>query len=135
MTPIKNIVQDITSANQLREQERVQSSKTQKLKREGQTKEADAAKSAASDSVNISPAARQLAESQSEVARYQEQLQALREESNGRIAQIRERISQGEFDQPQVLEGVAEAIVRLPQFQSLAEQGTEAPRSREVRRR
>jgi hypothetical protein len=64
-----------------------------------------------------------------DMARYQEMLGELKNENGDKVANVQERIAQGAYDEPVVLEKVAEAISDLPQFRALAE-GT--PESREL---
>ncbi|UCD38492.1 MAG: flagellar biosynthesis anti-sigma factor FlgM [Fidelibacterota bacterium] len=132
MAPIKNIVSDVASTERLKQQERVSTTRTDKAKKQGSVRESTAAESR-SDTVDISSTARELAEARrSDIARYQEMLGSLQNEDSEKLQGIRERIAQGEFNEPAVLERVAEAISDLPQFQALAE-GTPAPESRGIR--
>ncbi|MFB0515741.1 MAG: hypothetical protein ACETWG_03945, partial [Candidatus Neomarinimicrobiota bacterium] len=68
----------------------------------------------------------------SDIARYREMLQALGSEDGDKAQRVRERIAQGEFNQPEVLERVAETIRNLPQFQVLSESAPETPETREL---
>lgn len=132
MAPIKNIVGDVASPERLGQQERVSSTRPGKAKRQGQARESTAVESRG-DTVDISSAARQLAETRdSQIARYQEMLQALRSENGDKLQSVRQRIAQGEFNEPAVLESVAEAISSLPQFRALSESAPETPRGREL---
>ncbi len=134
MTPIKNIVADITSTDHIKQQERVSSTRSGKSKSQGQVRESSTVESRG-DTVDISSTARQLAETRdTQMARYQEMLHDLgNEEENGQQVQnVRQRIAQGEFNEPAVLESVAEAISGLPQFAALSENAPEEPGSRQV---
>lgn len=129
MAPIKNIVSDVASSERLRQQERVSSTRSEKAKKQGSTKESAPAEPR-KDKVDISSTARELAESRrSDMARYQEMLGALKSEDGEKLANVQERIAQGAYEEPAVLERVAESIANLPQFRALAEG---APESREV---
>ncbi len=131
MAPIKNIANDIGSSERLRQQDRVSSPQSGKAKRQGQVKE-DAPVEARKDSVDISSAGRELAQTRStETARYQELLASLSDGDGEKTQRIRSRIAQGEFDKPEVLESVAGAISNLPAFRSFASAPASAD-SREV---
>ena len=133
MAPIKNIVSDIASSERLRPQERVSTTRSGKAKKQGQARESATVESRG-DTVNISTAARQLAETRgTQVAQYQEMLQALKSEDGDKVQNVQQRIAQGEFNEPAVLETVAEAISNLPQFRALTESAPETPRTRELR--
>jgi len=132
MAPIKNIVGDVSSTERLGQQERVSSTRSGKAKKQGQARESTAVESRG-DTVDISSAARQLAETRdSQIARYQEMLQTLRNENGDELQSVRQRVAQGEFNEPAVLESVAEAISNLPQFRALSESAPETPQSREL---
>ncbi|MEE9466313.1 MAG: hypothetical protein V3W14_12165 [Candidatus Neomarinimicrobiota bacterium] len=132
MAPIKNIINDITSSERLRQQERVSSTQSEKAQKRGQVQEGTTVESR-QDKVDISAAARELAETRSsDVARYREMLQSLRNEEGDHIGVVRERVTQGEYDRPEVLEEVADTISRLPQFQALAESAPERPQTKEL---
>ena len=132
MAPIKNIVGDVASTESLRHQERVSSTRSGKAKKQGQVREG-AAVEPRGDSVSISTAARELAETRdSQTARYQEMLQALRNENGDELQSVRQRVAQGEFNEPAVLESVAGAISNLPQFRALSESAPKTPQSREL---
>ncbi len=120
MAPIKNIAHDIGSTERLRQQDRVSSPKSGKTTKQGQVKE-DAPVEARKDSVAISSAGRELAQTRSTAtARYQELLASLKNGDGEKTQRVRSRIAQGEFDKPEVLESVAAAISNLPTFRSLA---------------
>ncbi len=132
MAPIKNIVSDVASSERLRPQERVSTTRAGKAKKQGQARESATVESQG-DTVNISTAARQLAETRdTQLARYQEMLQSLKSEDGDKVQNVRQRIAQGEFNEPAVLEGVAEAISNLPQFRTLTESAPETPQTREL---
>ncbi len=132
MAPIKNIVNDITSSERLKQQERVAPMRSEKAKKQGQVREGTTIESR-KDTVDISAEARQLAETRSsETARYQEMLQAFKSDDGDKIQNVRERIAQGEFNTPEVLEKVAGAISDLPRFQGLSESAPETSESREL---
>ena len=132
MAPIKNIVSDVASSERLKPQERVSTTRSGKAKKQGQARESATVESHG-DTVNISTAARQLAETRgSQMARYQEMLQALKSDDGDKVQNVRQRIAQGEFNEPAVLDGVAEAISNLPQFQALTEGAPETPQTREL---
>ncbi|MCH7575562.1 MAG: flagellar biosynthesis anti-sigma factor FlgM [Candidatus Marinimicrobia bacterium] len=128
MAPIHNIGGNIDPADRIRQQDKLQSSKSDRARQPVSTGEAEA--SAPKDSVNISPAAKELAAINGEVARAQAQLKALGQEDPARVEAIRDRIESGEFDEPEVSETVAGAIARLPQFSGLLD-GPVAARSEE----
>ncbi len=132
MAPIKNIVSDVVASERLKAQERVTTTRSGKAKKQGQARESATVESHG-DTVNISTAARQLAETRgSQMARYQEMLQALKSDDGDKVQNVRQRIAQGEFNEPAVLESVAEAIGDLPQFRALTEGTPETPRTREL---
>ena len=128
MAPIKNI--GPVNPERLREQERVRESRSGQVKRQGRTDEAAASTSRA-DSVDISPTAQRMAETSSDVSRFQDVLQSYRAENTEQVAEIRQRAAAGEFDQPEVLEKVSEAIMMLPNFVTASETAAPAPRSEE----
>jgi len=133
MAPIKNIVQDIASSERLRQQERISQTRADKTKKGSQAREGASVESR-QDKVDISSAARELAETRgSDTARYQEMLAALRSENGDRIRDVQERIAQGEFNQPEVLAKVAQAISDLPQFRALSGGAPAGPESRGLR--
>ncbi|MBA7655337.1 hypothetical protein ES703_63241 [subsurface metagenome] len=133
MAPIKNIVSDVSSTERLGHQERVSSTRSGKAKKQDQARESTAVESRG-DTVDISSAARQLAETRdSQIARYQEMLQTLRNENGDELQSVRQRVAQGEFNEPAVLESVAEAISNLPQFRALTESAPETSRTRGLR--
>ena len=131
MAPIKNIGQDVASSERLRQQGRVSSERSEKAKKQGQAQESAKAESPR-DTVDISSTARQLAETRSsDTARFQELLANLN--ANGEKTQsVRARIDLGEFNRPEVLESVAEAIGNLPSFRALATSPAASPDSRGV---
>jgi hypothetical protein len=132
MTPIKNIVSDIASSERLKQQERVSPTRTDKTKKQEQPTREGAAVEPRKDTVDISTTARELAETRgNDVARYQEVLAALRNNESEKMQVARQRIAEGAYNEPAVLERVADAIVTLPQFRSLAPSAPE-PGSREV---
>ena len=126
MAPISNIDGNINPADRVRQQEKLQSSKSDRARQASTS--GDVGATASRDSVNISPAAKELAASDGEVARAQAHLQALRQEDSAKIAEIRGRLEAGEFDEPEVTEFVANTIARLPQFSALVD-GPVAARS------
>ncbi|MCH8326946.1 MAG: flagellar biosynthesis anti-sigma factor FlgM [Candidatus Marinimicrobia bacterium] len=119
MVPIHNIGGNVDPAGRIRQQEKLQSSKSDRARQASSTGEAGA--SAPRDSVDISPAAKELAAVNGEVARAQAHLRSLGEEDPARVEAIRGRIAEGEFDEPEVSDFVAGAIARLPQFSALAD--------------
>ncbi|UCH61698.1 MAG: flagellar biosynthesis anti-sigma factor FlgM [Fidelibacterota bacterium] len=133
MAPIKNIVGDVPSPERLKPQDRVSTTRSDKAKKQGQARESATVESRG-DTVNISTAARQLAETRdTQMAQYQDMLQALKSEDGDKVKNVQQRIAQGEFNEPAVLESVAEAISNLPQFQALTESAPETSRTRELR--
>lgn len=120
MALVNNIGNNLNPVDRAKEQERVQSSKADRARRTSQSQRADSA-AAPRDSVDISSEAKQLAASESEIARLQNQLQALGQRDESKIAEIRQRVENGDFEQPEVVEAVAETIVNLPQFNNLAD--------------
>ncbi|MFC1481113.1 hypothetical protein ACFL6E_02580 [Candidatus Neomarinimicrobiota bacterium] len=119
MTPVNNIGSGLP-ADQVRQQDRVNTRKGEKVPEStgsGERIAADAAK----DSVDISPAALRLAEESQEVARFQQILRSIQEEERPELDQVRARIVQGEFNRPEVIEQVAGAIASLPPFAEFAE--------------
>ena len=120
MTPIKNIASDVASSERVRQQERVSTSRSDKAKKQAPATESAKVESR-KDTVDISSAARQLAETRtSETARYQAILATFKGGNGQKARNVQARIAQGEFDKPEVLESVADAISNLPQFRSLA---------------
>lgn len=132
MAPIKNIVSDIASTERLKQQEQVAQTRTDKTKKQQSTREG-AAVEPRKDTVDISSTARELAQTRgSDVARYQEMLAGMRNDESEKMQTVRQRVAEGAYNEPAVLEKVADAIVTLPQFRSLAESAPETPRSREI---
>ena len=131
MGPVKNIGNDVAASERLRQQERVSSGRSEKAKQQGQAQEGAPAKPVR-DTVDISTTARQLAETRStDTARYQELLANLT--ANGeKTRSVRARIDRGDFDRPEVLESVAEAIGNLPSFRALATSPAASPDSRGI---
>ena len=83
MAPIHNIGGNIDPADRIRQQDKLQSSKSGRARQPVSTGEAGA--SAPKDSVNISPAAKELAAINGELARAQAQLLALGQEDPARV--------------------------------------------------
>lgn len=132
MTPIKNIVSDIASSERLKQQERVAPTRTDKTKKQ-QPAQKSATVEPRKDTVDISSTAREMAETRgSDVARYQEMLSSMRNDESEKLQTVRQRIAEGTYNEPAVLDRVAEAIVTLPQFRAMAESTPEAPKSREI---
>lgn len=116
MTPIKNIGEPV-SPDRLKEQDRIRQSRSERVGSSGRTSESDAASTVSrADSVDISPSAKKLAETANDVTRFQDVLRSMRNEGSEQILELRQRIETGEFDKPEVLERVSEAILRLPNF-------------------
>ena len=129
MAPIKNIGGSV-SPDRLREQERVRESSTKRAKQSGRTTES-ASTTTRSDTVDISPAAQRMAEASSDISRFQDMLQSLRTENTGQVAELQQRVEAGEFDKPEVLERVSEAILNLPHFVTSDEEAAPLPRLEE----
>ena len=72
------------------------------------------------DSVAISGAAKKLAESHGKIGQYRDQLRSIQEQNATRVAQVKQKVVQGAYNNPKVLEDVAATISRLPHFRSLA---------------
>ena len=125
MAPIKNVGGSV-SPERLREQERVRESSAKRAKQPGRTDSASATTRA--DTVDISPAAQRMADASSDVSRFQDMLQSLRTEDTGQVAEMRQRVEAGEFDKPEVLERVSEAILNLPHFVTSDEEAAPLPR-------
>ncbi len=131
MTPIKNIGEPV-SPDRLKEQDRVRQSRSDRAGRAGRTSESDAAApTTRADSVDISPTAKKLAESANDVTHFQDVLRSMRNEGSEQIIELRQRIQTGEFDKPEVLERVSEAILMLPHFVRFEEKSEPVPRSDE----
>ena len=127
MAAVNNIGDSLNPVDRAKQQDRVQSSKADRAKRQGAPQRADSA-AAPADSVDISSAAKQLAASDSDIARLQDQLQSLGQPDEARIADVRQRIENGDFEQPEVAEAVAETISGLPQFRNVPDESTGATR-------
>ena len=127
MAPVNNIGNNINPADRLKQQERVQTARTERGRQSSAAKETQSS-AASPDSVNISSEAQQLAASGGEISRIQEQLGALREENSGQIAELRGRIEAGDFDRPEITAAVAETISSLPPFRALQDEPQEIPR-------
>ena len=69
-------------------------------------------------SVSISTRGKELAGTQSSVARYQGQLRKLDGGRAERISQLRGSIAEGGLQSPEVLDNVAATVLRLPQFRA-----------------
>ncbi len=129
MTPIKNISEP-TSPDRLKEQDRVRQSRSERVKRSGRASESSAASATSRvDSVDISTTAKKLAESANDVTRFQDVLRSMRNEGSEQLIELRQRIQTGEFDKPEVLERVSEAILKLPHFIRFEEKPAVAARS------
>lgn len=128
MALIKNIGGSV-SPDRLREQERVRESSTKRAKQSGRTD--SAATTTRTDTVDISPAAQRMAEASSDISRFQDMLQSLRTENTGQVAELQQRVEAGEFDKPEVLERVSEAILGLPHFVTSDEEAAPLPRLEE----
>ena len=129
MTPIKNIGEPV-SPDRLKEQDRIRQSRSDGVGRSARTSEADGASATGrADSVNISPRAKKMAETASDVTRFQDVLKSMRNEGSEQILELRHRIETGEFDKPEVLERVSEAILMLPNFVSFKEKAEPVTRS------
>ncbi len=129
MTPIKNIVEPV-APDRLKEQDRIRQSRSDRAGRAGRTAESDAAATTSRvDSVDISPTAKKLAENANDVTRFQDVLKSMRNEGSEQIIELRHRIQTGEFDKPEVLERVSEAILMLPHFVRFEEKPEPAARS------
>ncbi|MCK4577872.1 MAG: flagellar biosynthesis anti-sigma factor FlgM [Candidatus Marinimicrobia bacterium] len=129
MTPIKNIGDPLSSADKVREQERLRESQSSKVRKDSSVEQSSTTERP--DSVNISSAARRLAESTTEVSRFQQSLDSLREPDAARLEELRQRIESGEFERPEVIDRLADSILRLPQFESGSSDSAVAPRSEE----
>ncbi len=127
MAPVHNIGNNINPAERLKEQERVQTARSQRGGKSSASSDVQSSV-APRDSVSISSAAQQLAAGGSEISRIQEQLGALREEDSARIAVLRERIESGEFERPEITAAVAETISSLPHFRALQYEPQDIPR-------
>ncbi|MFC1746875.1 flagellar biosynthesis anti-sigma factor FlgM [Candidatus Neomarinimicrobiota bacterium] len=115
MVPIKNIGNSLPQQTErLKERDRIQPARPENTRSGSNVSKPDEV--TAKDSVSISSEAKQLAEKQSEVSQFQNLLQGLGPADSNRIEDIRTRVNAGEFDSPEVLAGVSEAISRLPQF-------------------
>lgn len=126
MAPIENIGNNLPPVDGAKQRNRVASSRSENIKQQGQAGNV-ASSGLRGDTVDISSAGRQLSESQNEVARFQDLLDGLRNVDSGKLSVIRQRIDAGEFDQPEVLDQVAQTINRLPQFRPLSEAPTLVP--------
>lgn len=131
MAPIENIGSNLPPVDRLKQRERVDSSRPEKVKQQGQADDL-AATGLRGDTVEISSTAKKLAENQDEVARIQDLLHSLRNEDPDKLSAIRQRIDDGEFNRPVVQEQVAETISRLPQFRSLLEEPPDATSSSQL---
>lgn len=120
MVPIKNIGNTLPLTDRLKQRDRVDSPRHEKTSRTG-SEPKSTGEVTDRDTINISSEAKQLAENPSEVAQFQDILHGLRNEDTGRIAQIREKITNGDFNRPEVLESVSTAISGLAQFSGIAE--------------
>lgn len=126
MAPIENIGNNLPPVDRVKQRERVDSSRPEKVKQQGQADNL-AATGLRGDTVDISSAGKRLAESQGEVARFQDLLHSLRNEDPDKLSAIRQRIDDGEFNRPVVQEQVAETISQLSQFRVLLEEPSDAP--------
>ena len=115
----------------LKQRDRVDSDHPAKVRQQGQA-ERLAAQGIRGDTVEISSTAKKLAGSQDEVARFQDLLHSLRNEDPDKLSALRQRIDEGEFNQPVVQAQVAETISQLPQFRSLLEGPSDAPSSSQL---
>ena len=131
MAPIENIGSNLPPVDRLKQRDRVGSARPEKGGQPGQVGPL-AAQGSRGDKAESSTTAKKLAESQGEVARFQELLHSLRNEDPGKLSALRQRIDEGEFNLPVVQAQVAETIGRLPQFQSLLEKPSGAPPSRRL---
>ncbi len=131
MASIENIGSNLPPVDRLKQRDRVDSSRPGNVKQQGQADHL-ATTGLGEDTVEISSAAKQLAQSQGEVALFQDLLHSLRNEDPDKLSAIRQRIDDGEFDRPVVQEQVAETITQLPQFRALLEEPSDAPSSSQL---
>ena len=103
MTPIKNIGEPV-SPDRLKEQDRIRQSRSDRAGPSRSTSEADAASTTSrADSVNISPRAKRLAETASDVTHFQDVLKSMRDEGSEQRLVLRPKIEPGELDKPEWL--------------------------------
>ena len=131
MAPIENIGSNLPPVDRLKQRDRVDSAHPEKVRQQGQADRL-AAQGIRGDTVEISSTAKKLAESQDEVARFQDLLHNLRNEDPDKLSGRRQRIDEGEFNRPVVQAQVAETISQLPQFRSLLEGPSDAPSSSQL---
>lgn len=129
MAPIGNIGDNLNPADRIRPQDKLESSRADRAR--GKTSAPAAEGTPRADSIDISPAGRELANVDLEISRARQELRELSARDEGRVAELRARIEEGEFDRPEVSVTVAETIVNLPQFRALSEPSP-APRSERV---
>ena len=131
MAHIENIGGNPPPVDRLKQRDRVDSSRPGNVNQPGQADRL-AAQGVRGDTVEISSTAKKLAGNQDEVARFQDLLHSLRNEDPDKLSALRQRIDEGEFNQPVVQSQMAETISQLPQFRGLLEGPSDAPSSSQL---
>lgn len=117
MTPIHNIGNDLPSADRIKQQDKVSSDRSGRVRKDAKAPKASGVTSTR-DTVDISPEALVLANSTNEVEKFQQMLKSLSSDDMQRMVEIKRNIELGEYDKPEVLEKISDSIARLPQFRS-----------------
>lgn len=117
MVPIDNIGNNIPSTDRVKQQDKVSSGRSSGVRKDAKASKASGTTSVR-DTVDISPEALKLANSKNEVERFQQMLRSLSPDDMQKMVEIKRNIEIGEYDKPEVMEKVGDAIANLPQFRS-----------------